>query len=86
MLHNGIGASVTAVTYRLCWAGAHGGRPNGEGQVMTQWFWPAVAVAIVGLFMLVAGIGPLWLPIVVLLSGVAAAVVVRTRGRRNPTL
>ena len=53
---------------------------------MSQWFWPAVAVAIVGLFMLVAGIGPLWLPIVVLLLGVVAAVVIKTRVRRNPTL
>ncbi len=52
---------------------------------MEKWFWPAVAVAIVGLFMLVAGIGPLLLPIVVLLLGAVTAVVIKTRGRRSST-
>lgn len=48
---------------------------------MTRIFWPAVAVAVIGLFMLVAGIGPLWLPIVVTLLGVVVAVVSKTRHR-----
>ena len=37
-------------------------------------FWAAVAVLVVGLFMLVAGIGPLWLPILVILAGAVGAV------------
>jgi hypothetical protein len=52
---------------------AAGVRPPGGQGLMAQLFWPAVVVAILGLFMLVAGIGPLWLPIVVLLVGVVAA-------------
>jgi hypothetical protein len=51
---------------------------------MAKWFWPAVAVAVVGLFMLVAGIGPLLLPVVVLLAGIAAAIVIKTQARRSP--
>ena len=51
---------------------------------MAQLFWPAVVVAIIGLFMLVAGIGPLLVPIVVLLFGVVAAVLARReRVRRS---
>jgi len=38
-------------------------------------FWPAIVVLVVGLFMLVAGIGPLWLPILVVLLGVGAAII-----------
>jgi len=41
---------------------------------MEQMFWPAVAVAVIGLFMLVAGIGPLLLPILVILVGAVVAV------------
>jgi len=41
---------------------------------MTRMLWITVAVAVVGLFMLIAGIGPLWLPIVVIAAGLAIAV------------
>ena len=41
---------------------------------LTRVFWPAVAVAVIGLFLLVAGIGPLFLPIVVLVLGAGVAV------------
>jgi hypothetical protein len=43
--------------------------------------WPAVVVAAVGLFMLIAGIGPLWLPILVLLLGLGVAVAARRAKR-----
>ncbi|MGO9876810.1 MAG: hypothetical protein ACLPVY_23795 [Acidimicrobiia bacterium] len=52
---------------------------------MTRMFWPAVAVAVLGLFMLIAGIGPLWLPIVVLLAGVVAAVRSKTSRQKSGT-
>lgn len=51
---------------------------------MAQMFLPAVVVAVIGLFMLIAGIGPLWLPIVVLIVGIGAAVAIRT-GRLGGT-
>ena len=51
---------------------------------MARLFWPAVVVAVIGLFMLVAGIGPLWLPIVVLLVGAVGAVVIRKQTRAVP--
>jgi hypothetical protein len=50
---------------------------------MANAFWPAVAVAVLGLFMLVAGIGPLLLPILVLLLGVVVAIVARRGARQN---
>lgn len=52
---------------------------------MTRTFWPAVAVAVIGLFMLIAGIGPLWLPIIVLLLGVVVAVRSRTSRQKSGT-
>jgi hypothetical protein len=48
---------------------------------VAQAFWPAVVVAVIGLFMLIAGIGPLLLPIVVLLLGIAGAVTARRASR-----
>jgi UPF0716 family protein affecting phage T7 exclusion len=54
-----------------------------EASVMARLFWPAVVVAVIGLFMLVAGIGPLWLPVVVLLIGAVGAVVIRNQARRT---
>jgi uncharacterized membrane-anchored protein len=49
---------------------------------MTMIMWLGVAILLVGLFMLVAGIGQyLWMPIAVILVGVAVAVVGRTRAR-----
>ena len=44
--------------------------------------WPAVAVFVIGAFMLVAGIGPLFLPILVILVGIALFVV--TNRKRTP--
>ncbi len=38
---------------------------------MTPMLWAGIVVLVVGLFMLIAGIGPLWLPIVVVLAGIA---------------
>ena len=46
---------------------------------MNPILWLGMAVLVVGLFMLVAGIGPLWLPIVVVLAGVAIAVLGKVR-------
>ena len=51
---------------------------------LTRMFWPAVAVAVIGLFMLVAGIGPLFLPVVVLLLGVGVAVASKRAKGRHP--
>ncbi len=49
---------------------------------MTRIFWVvAAAVIVVGLFMLVAGIGPLWLPIVIIAVGVVVAVAGKVRPR-----
>jgi hypothetical protein len=50
---------------------------------MDRMFWPALAVLLIGLFMLIAGIGPLWLPIVVVLAGGAAVVRSKTDRRRH---
>ena len=44
-------------------------------------FWIAVAVTVIGLFMLVAGIGPLLLPILVTLVGIVLIVVSRRQRR-----
>jgi hypothetical protein len=52
-------------------------------EAMARMFWPAVAVAVIGLFMLVAGIGPLWLPVLVLLVGVVVAVRSKTSQRQE---
>lgn len=49
---------------------------------MTRTFWLAVVVAVIGLFLLIAGIGPLLLDIVVVLLGVVVAVRTRT-GRQG---
>jgi len=57
-------------------------RPWGD-KVMAQLFWPAVAVAVIGLFMLIAGIGPLLLPILVLLVGVVVAVLSKRQLRAS---
>jgi cell division protein FtsW (lipid II flippase) len=46
-------------------------------------FWPAVVVLVIGLFMLVAGIGPLWLPILIVLVGAAATVMSRRSLRQE---
>ncbi|MGH2634015.1 MAG: hypothetical protein ACRDG3_11440 [Tepidiformaceae bacterium] len=49
---------------------------------MTRIFWGVAAVVVVvGLFMLVAGIGPLWLPIVVIAVGILVAVAGKVRPR-----
>jgi membrane protein implicated in regulation of membrane protease activity len=50
---------------------------------MRSIFWVGVGVLVVGLFMLVAGIGPLWLPIAVIVVGVVVALVSRNRVRQN---
>jgi len=52
---------------------------------MTRMFWPAVAVAVIALFMLIAGIGPLLLDIVLLLLGVVVAVRSRTNRQKSGT-
>jgi hypothetical protein len=52
--------------------------------IKPRMFWPAVAVAVIGLFMLVAGIGPLFLPILVLLLGIGVAVASKMKSRQNP--
>ena len=48
---------------------------------MSRNFWIAVAVTVIGLFMLVAGIGPLLLPIVVTLVGIALIVMSRRQSQ-----
>lgn len=52
---------------------------------MTRIFWPAVVIAVIGLFMLIAGIGPLLLDIVVLLLGIVVAVWSRTSRQKSGT-
>jgi chromate transport protein ChrA len=54
-------------------------------QVMTRMFWPAVAVAVIALFFLIAGIGPLLLDIVLLLLAVVVAVRSRTSRQKSGT-
>jgi hypothetical protein len=54
-------------------------------QLMTRMFWPAVAVAVIALFFLIAGIGPLLLDIVLLLLAVVVAVRSRTSRRKSGT-
>ena len=50
---------------------------------MTLVFWLGVAVIVIGLFMLVAGIGPyIWIPIAVILVGIGVAVLGKVRPRR----
>ncbi len=44
---------------------------------MSPMLWAGIVVFVVGLFMLIAGIGPLWLPIVVVLAGIAVIVLGR---------
>ena len=59
---------------------------SGERIVTARMFWPAIVVLVVGLFMLVAGIGPLWLPVLVVLLGAVGAVMSRRslrQGRRS---
>ena len=56
---------------------------SGESAVSGRMFWPAIVVLVVGLFMLVAGIGPLWLPILVVLLGVVGAVMSRRSLRQE---
>jgi hypothetical protein len=46
-------------------------------------FWVALVVLLIGAFMLVAGIGPLWLPIVIVLIGVVGLVLDRTIWREK---
>ncbi len=48
---------------------------------MTRMFWPAVVVVLLGLFFLIAGIGPLPVDIVVFLAAIVVAV--RSRPRRQ---
>ena len=67
--------------------GSGRGKATGESGVdeMNRLFWIAVAITpVVGLFMLVAGIGPLPLPIVVILLGFIAGMVV-AKTRKRPT-
>ena len=52
---------------------------------MTRVFWPSVAVVVVALFFLIAGIGPLLLDIVVFLLGVVVAVRSRTSRQKSGT-
>ena len=50
---------------------------------MERMFWPGVAVVVVGLFMLVAGIGPLIIiPILVILAG-GVIVVLSKKARQH---
>jgi hypothetical protein len=49
---------------------------------MSPLLWLGIVVLLIGLFMLVAGIGPLWLPIAVILAGVALGVL----GKLRPSL
>lgn len=58
-------------------------RSSGGSAVTGRMFWPAIAVLVIGLFMLVAGIGPLWLPILVVLLGAVAAVMSRRSLRQD---
>jgi membrane protein implicated in regulation of membrane protease activity len=46
-----------------------------------NFLWVAVAVTVIGLFMLVAGIGPLLLPILVTVVGIVLIVVSRRQRR-----
>jgi uncharacterized membrane protein len=55
---------------------------SGESAVSGRTFWPAIAVLVVGLFMLVAGIGPLPLDVLVVLLGIVGAVM-SWRSRRQ---
>ena len=50
---------------------------------MTRMFWPAVAVAVIAMFFLIAGIGPLLLDIVLLLLAVVVAVKSRTSRQKS---
>ena len=52
---------------------------------MTRMFWPAVAIAVIALFFLIAGIGPLLLDIVLLLLAVVIAVRSRTSRQKSGT-
>ena len=52
---------------------------------MTPVLWAGIVVFVVGAFMLVAGIGPLWLPIVVVLAGIAVIVLGRFKFRSKQT-
>lgn len=54
-----------------------------ESEVSGRMFWPSIVVLVVGLFMLVAGIGPLWLPILVVLLGAVGAVMSRRTLRQE---
>jgi hypothetical protein len=61
-----------------------GAEPGEQGRVVTgRMFWPAIVVLVIGLFMLVAGIGPLFLPILVVLVGAVAAVMSRRSLRQD---
>jgi hypothetical protein len=46
---------------------------------VSQKYWPPLVVLVVGLFMLVAGIGPLLLPIVVVVLGIGLFVMANQR-------
>jgi hypothetical protein len=46
---------------------------------VSQKYWPPLVVLVVGLFMLVAGIGPLLLPVVVVLLGIGLFVMANRR-------
>ena len=50
---------------------------------MTRMFWPAVVVAVIALFFLIAGIGPLLLDIVLLLMAIVVAVRSRTSRQKS---
>ena len=52
---------------------------------MTRILWPAVALAVIAMFFLIAGIGPLLLDIVLLLLAVAVAVRSRTIRQKSGT-
>ena len=52
---------------------------------MTRMFWPAVAVAVIALFFLIAGIGPLLLDIVVFLLSIVVAVRSKTSRKKSGT-
>jgi hypothetical protein len=61
-----------------------GAEPDEQGRVVTgRMFWPAIVVLVIGLFMLVAGIGPLWLPILIVPVGAVAAVMSRRSLRQD---
>jgi hypothetical protein len=49
---------------------------------MNPVIWVGVALFVIGLFMLIAGVGPLWLPVAVILVAITVGVLGKTRAAR----